>query len=305
MKVLINPQTDRLRSGWRALLFVAILISPRFLFALLSSPDRSSATPVFEVNAAMIASYALLVAWVFGVSWGCLHWLDGERLSSLGLSFFPGWLREIGRGGAMGLAMVGAIVLLQMAGGGTRLTPNPFWWRHGHLDGAGLKTTLVEGALVFLLLLIAATFEELIYRGYAFQTLLRGAPAVVPLLLLSILFGLGHWENPHRTFFSTANTVLAGIWLSLAYLQSRNLWYPIALHLTWNWLLGPIFGLPISGMTLPAHPLLQASSESPLWLTGGSYGSEGGVAATAVLLGAIGWMGRKSMCRRAHEPRNF
>lgn len=209
MKVLINPQTDRLRSGWRALLFVAIFISPRFLFALLSSPDRSSATPVFEVNAAMIASYALLVGWVFVVSWGCLHWLDGERLSSLGLSFFPDWLREIGRGGAMGLAMVGAIVLLQMAGGGTRLAPNPFWWRHGQVDAAGLKTTLVEGSLVFLLLLIAAAFEELIYRGYAFQTLLRGAPAVVPLLLLSILFGLGHWENPHRTFFSTVNTVLA------------------------------------------------------------------------------------------------
>lgn len=50
-------------------------------------------------------------------------------------------------------------------------------------------------------------------------------------------------------------------------------------------------------MTLPAHPLLQASSEPPLWLTGGSYGSEGGAAATAVLLVAIGWLGKKSMSR--------
>jgi hypothetical protein len=137
------------------------------------------------------------------------------------------------------------------------------------------------------LLILAGAFEELVFRGYAFQTLLRGAPAIVPVLLFSIYFGWAHWDNPNRTLFSTANTALAGIWLSIAYLRTRSLWFPTALHFAWNWTMGAFFGIPISGQRIPPHPILVSTSGEPVWLTGGSYGSEGGVAATVVLIIAI------------------
>jgi membrane protease YdiL (CAAX protease family) len=109
-------------------------------------------------------------------------------------------------------------------------------------------------------------------------------PAIVPILLLSVYFAYGHWENPSRTFFSTANTVLAGVWLSLAYLKTRSLWLPTALHFGWNWTMGAVFGLPVSGLLIPQHPLLISTSGAPLWLTGGSYGPEAGAAATIVVI---------------------
>jgi membrane protease YdiL (CAAX protease family) len=167
-----------------------------------------------------------------------------------------------------------------------------------------LRHSLTETGWALALLILAAFFEELLYRGYAFQTLLRGTHPVLPVSLLSVLFGLSHLGNPNSTPFSTANTILAGIWLSLAYLRSGNLWFPAGLHLGWNVVLGPVLGLPVSGRLIPAHPLLLSSSIEPGWLTGGGYGSEGGAAATVVLLVAIfGLADGLDRSRRRHNPR--
>ena len=48
--------------------------------------------------------------------------------------------------------------------------------------------------------------------------------------------------------------------------------------------MGAVFGLPVSGLKFVPHSVLLATSEAPLWLTGGSYGCEGGIAATLVLI---------------------
>ena len=48
--------------------------------------------------------------------------------------------------------------------------------------------------------------------------------------------------------------------------------------------LGWFFGLPISGIKLVSHPLLQGQDLGPNWLTGGSYGIEGGIACTIALI---------------------
>jgi len=47
--------------------------------------------------------------------------------------------------------------------------------------------------------------------------------------------------------------------------------------------MGALFGLPVSGLLIPQHPILVSTTGAPLWLTGGSYGPEGGAAATAVV----------------------
>jgi hypothetical protein len=183
--------------------------------------------------------------------------------------------------------MIAAVVAIQIIGGGTQVKLNPLWWKANGFDWTGASVVLSQSTLALVVLILAGAFEELVYRGYAFQTLLRDLPGFAPILLFSIFFGLAHWNNPNRTFFSTANTVLAGVWLSLAYLRTRSLWFPTALHFTWNWMIGAFFGLPVSGLQIPRQPILVSTSGDPFWLTGGSYGSEGGAAATIVLLVAI------------------
>jgi hypothetical protein len=64
----------------------------------------------------------------------------------------------------------------------------------------------------------------------------------------------------------------AGILLAGAYVVSRRLWLPIGLHFGWNFALGGIFGLAVSGNRVEGW--LQCRLEGPEWLTGGIFGLE-------------------------------
>lgn len=277
----INPQTKLLRSGWRALAFMFVLTLPKFLMFNSNQSAAAQTGSSIEVNLATIFVYAILIGWAVLVSWASLRFLDRMPLRSLGFSLHGGWWREIILGFGISALMIAAIVSLQMISGGTRLKINPELWNNG------FQIVARDALMALALLILAGAFEELIYRGYAFQTLLRGMPAYLPILFLSVFFGLGHLENPNRTLFSTANTVLAGVWLSIAYLKTRSLWFPTALHFGWNWTMGALFGLPVSGLLIPKNPILLSSIAEPIWMTGGSYGPEGGAAATFVLTVSI------------------
>ncbi|QQS45672.1 MAG: CPBP family intramembrane metalloprotease [Acidobacteriota bacterium] len=286
--LFFDHHKKQIRSGWRVLIFSALLIAPQILLAShMAGSDEGGGDAVFEVSFGMIATYGLIIVWAVFVSWICLRFLERMPLSSLGFDLRPGWWREVVRGIVLGAAMVVTVVILQAVGGGTRVAPNAIWWKTDGLDFAGLLPVARDVIAALALLILAGAFEEIIYRGYPFQTLLRGAPVVVPILLFSIIFGFAHWDNPSRTFFSTANTILAGVWLSIAYLKTRRLWFPTALHFTWNWMMGAFFGLPVSGITIPQNPILLSTSHQPLWLTGGSYGAEGGAATSLVLIVSI------------------
>jgi CAAX protease family protein len=133
-------------------------------------------------------------------------------------------------------------------------------------------------------LFVAALAEEAMFRGYPLQTLTRAKLVWLGVLLTSVPFGVAHLTNPNVVPGVTfVNTVLAGLWLAVAYLRTRSLWLPWGVHWAWNWALGWFFGLPISGLKLVSHPLLNATDQGPAWLTGGRYGIEGGVACTIAM----------------------
>jgi len=102
-------------------------------------------------------------------------------------------------------------------------------------------------------------------------------------------------------FVTFANTALAGIWLAAAYLRTRSLWLPLGVHWSWNWALGWFFGLPISGINLVSNPLLQGQDSGPKWLTGGTYGIEGGVACTISLAIVTFFLWRTSLVSATPE----
>jgi membrane protease YdiL (CAAX protease family) len=279
-RLFINPNTSLLRSPWRMLVFITL--SPQFF--LLASADGQEDGAVFEASFSILLLFAIFIAWTLLLSWFCLRFFEHLNLTSLGFALSDGWLRHILTGGGIGALMIISVVGLQIIGGGTRVIPSLVWWEGGAINYDGLQTVAIETLAALVLLILSGSFEELIYRGYPFQTLLRGAPAFVPVSLFALFFGISHLGNPGSTFFSTANTILAGIWLSVAYLKTRSLWFTSSLHVSWNWMMGAFFGLPVSGFRIPRNPLFTSISENPTWLTGGSYGCEGGAAATVVLI---------------------
>lgn len=295
--IFIDPQTKLLRSGWRILIFLFLVLLPFALILLASylssghssSAQRVSGEPEIAVNSSTIITYVVQVAWLLIASGACLKYLEQMRLASLGFGFYRGCWREIWLGLVIAALMMVAVVALQAVGGGTRLMLNPLLWKTADgvrsFDFIGLGMIGRNIGLGLILLALAAAFEELLFRGYPFQTMLRGGiPPVIPIVLLSAFFGIMHLGNPSSTMFSTMNTILAGIWLAVAYLKTRSLWFPTALHLGWNWTMGAFFGIPVSGLKLIRYPIFIAANEAPLWLSGGSYGCEGGVAATIILV---------------------
>lgn len=294
--LFFNPRTKLLRSGWRVLIFCAIALLPRLATLFLSPTNQTGRRAAsFATDWAMVIVYCALILWIGLASWLCLHLLERLPFSALGYSFYSGWWRDVLAGCVIGALMVLLVVTLQIIGGGTQVRVNSLWSQN-------LAPALGSLCLASLLLVVAAAFEEIVFRGYALQTLLRDVPAWLPITLLSLLFGLAHWSNPSRTMFSTINTALAGIWLAVGYLKTRSLWFPTALHFSWNWTMGLFFGLPVSG-TFLRPSLLTATSASPLWLTGGSYGCEGGIAATCVFAVSIILIWRMNWLRIAPEMR--
>jgi CAAX amino terminal protease family. len=94
-----------------------------------------------------------------------------------------------------------------------------------------------------------------------------------------------HVSNPRADALSWINTFIAGIWFTIGYFKTHDLWFPFGLHLMWNWMQGAFFGIEVSGLSsVTSAPLLIENDRGPAWLTGESYGIEAGIACTAALI---------------------
>jgi membrane protease YdiL (CAAX protease family) len=281
MRQIFFNEFGRLRSGWRLLIFILVLVAALFLsatvlrigFYLMSAYGPT--VPYAEYIADIIFRLTLLVA-ALGAGYLCVRWLEGLPWRSLGLTLHRHWLRDLAIGFAIGYASLAVAVGIAAAAGGLRFS----------FAGSAVMTAVVRSlAGTSPLLFVAALAEESLFRGYALQTLSRAHLAWLGLLLTSVPFALVHLSNPNVVPGVTfANTALAGIWLGVAYLRTRSLWFPLGVHWSWNWALGWFFGLPISGINLVSNPLLKGHDLGPAWLTGGTYGIEGGVGCTIALI---------------------
>lgn len=71
--------------------------------------------------------------------------------------------------------------------------------------------------------------------------------------------------------------------LAAAYIYSRNLWFPIAIHFAWNFTQSAIFGANVSGNAL-SKTLITSKIQGAEWFTGGQFGPEGSIQATLFCL---------------------
>jgi membrane protease YdiL (CAAX protease family) len=131
----------------------------------------------------------------------------------------------------------------------------------------------------------AALAEEVVFRGVPLVLLARAMGRGSAVVSISILFALAHITNPNATFLGLGNIGLAGIFLGLAFYAPGGIWTAFGAHLGWNALLACL-DTPVSGVPFEI-PMLDYSAGNPAWLTGGSFGPEGGLAATLALTAAI------------------
>lgn len=284
--VFFNEE-DELRSGWRILIFLLVLfflsLAALNLLAIAgalfpglgdlltgTTTERSAASFVY-VNA--LNRTTLLIA-CLAASWACARKLEGRSLGSIGFKSHARWWRDVLLGLALGATTLGCAVALVLAAGAADFQPQ-----------AGNSVTFAANlGLLLLLFAPAAAWEELLMRGFAFQALLHNLGPRAAIVITSLTFALLHLPNPNSSWLAPINTFVAGVWLGLAYVVTRSLWLATSLHVAWNVTTVFVFGLPVSGIdTLAGLGLLTGQLGDPSWFSGGSYGPEGGLAASVGL----------------------
>ena len=270
--VFWNHDERRLRALWRLVgagVCTAILT---FIFGI----------PFFVVSKAQPAPYVqkLILYAAAAVAIGLsTRYLDRRRLSDTGLYAKRDWWIDLGFGAVLGAALMAVVFVVELGAGWVSVRETCF-------SSDPARSFAAAILLPVLLNLVVGIVEELAFRGYLLLNLAEGFSGrrvgarwalVVAWLFTSGVFGIAHGLLPNATVTSTANIVLAGIWLGLGYVLTGSLAVSIGAHMTWNFFQGYVFGFPVSGARDFSTTFLAIEQGGPAVWTGGAFGPEGGL----------------------------
>jgi membrane protease YdiL (CAAX protease family) len=204
---------------------------------------------------------------------------------------------RIGFGGGLGTALresaIGLVFATAVIAAGDALILATTGFEHRLGNG-------IDFPVLLTLFIPAAIHEEVLFRGYPFQKIARWNRTAAT-IGCSAVFTFLHLPNPGITPLALLNIFLAGVMLSCAYFVFRRLWFPVAVHVWWNILTGPVLGHEVSGFQLPST-LLTEHDPGPAPLTGGRFGFEGSIWTTVVEVLATLVLLRILRNRGAEEP---
>ena len=189
--------------------------------------------------------------------WILMRFVDKEPFIKLGFSL-KGKINDIILGMTLGLLLmaVGYTILILL----------------GEIKFIGFNYDLKNIILLFLLFIAVSIAEETYVRGYVLKNLLQSFNPIISLIISSAIFSLLHLFNPNVNYIALTELFIAGILLGISYVYTKNLWFPIALHLSWNFF-QVMFGFNVSGMD--TYSLIEFEIIENNNINGGDFGFEG------------------------------
>ncbi|MCP4589868.1 MAG: CPBP family intramembrane metalloprotease [bacterium] len=251
---------------WRLAAFAGLVVVA-IVVALIVSGVLRREVPALDHKLVVhiVAAAGVVVAAGF-----CARRFEKRGLAAVGIGFDRPWVRHLAGGLMLGAGLSALLWgALCVAGGATvQANANP----------SGGLGALAVGLLYCMAL---AAFEELVCRGYAFQTLARGNLGVA-VVLSGGLFVSMHYPKPDALApLMMLNFFLCHLLFVVCYLRVRSLWLPIGVHAAWNFSVAFVFGLTPEG-DAPGASLMRTEWPSGIW-TGNAYGVEGGLVTTLLL----------------------
>jgi hypothetical protein len=205
----------------------------------------------------------------------------------LWLKFFekrPFWTLGFERNGAARKLLIGFVVGVAMYAASIGLCAALGYVQFEDGDPAQQGFAALGGVLVMALgWLVQGPGEEVLCRGWLLQLGARYRPWV-GVLVSSLVFTFLHSLNPNLSGLALLNLFLFALFAAFYALYEGGLWGIGALHAAWNWAQGNLFGIAVSGAQPSGGALLNLQTVGPEVITGGAFGSEGGLAVTAVLV---------------------
>lgn len=242
-------------------ILLALVCVVPLLMLLVPAVGKLAADPAWMLPAAM-AKLGLIV----GVY--ALYVMQVEKRTPTELSW-RGAGREWGAGLALGMLLFAMAVGVLGALGVYRISGGNGW---------SVLAVALPG------LLVAALYEELVFRAVVFRLLEESYGSWLALGVSSLAFGLLHLGSPGASLVGAmAIAIEAGLLLGAAFMLTRRLWLCTAIHLGWNAAQGAIFSAAVSGRA--QRGVFQGEFSGPEWLTGGQFGPEASVVSVLVCAG--------------------
>jgi membrane protease YdiL (CAAX protease family) len=256
-----------IRSGWmRVLLYIisfGVIVGAAVLgYIAFMAKSQSHTADLLNFNSGVVILLLLVISLL--LTYGFVRWVDRRSFLSLGLSV-RGRGREAIAGGALAIFIVCASTVL------LKVTDHLRW-----------MDILFDPKALFIAfgsVLLAAFYEELVFRGYILSNLMESFPKWMALTISALLFMLFHWTA--IGFFPLVNHLILGFILGLNFIYTRNLWFSICFHVGWKFFEGPVLGFSADESF---QTLLQTELTGDEKITGGGSGLEGSVILTAVSL---------------------
>ena len=292
------PQCNGPKKGWNYFLIVLIFI-PIMIVSMLSCSLAS--TPAIMVLAMKNPEYIKAFKSGDGVLMGKILQELGSSTSAMVISLLSeivmigivllfcfliwkrkpshvgfvkkGILAEYGLGMLVGFVVFSSAVLLAIVTGSLSLS-------------AGSFTMMIP--LLFLGFMIQGMAEEVLCRGFMMCAIAQRYPLWLAIITNAVVFAALHLANPGMTALAFINLTLYGIFSSLYFARRGNIWGIGAFHSVWNFIQGSLYGLQVSGTNPLPSVFSSTLNENSTMINGGSFGLEGGLAVTIVMvLGSI------------------
>jgi membrane protease YdiL (CAAX protease family) len=135
-------------------------------------------------------------------------------------------LNQILRGSLFGLALAAPLVLLQWSG-----------WFNTQLPATTQYNFADTVLRAFSISLVAGVTEELMCRGILLHALEKVLGSWWAVWLQALLFGALHYARPDVLLVDLIPLACMGVMFGAIYVLTRSLWYTIAMHFFYDWVM--------------------------------------------------------------------
>lgn len=294
MKIFKNVD-NQVRSGWKiGLLLVLFIITTMALsvaFSIVYGMVAVAMHPEFASNQAklmahvqqqfsgignLLGSFLHLIQCISLIFWVIIFWkfLDKGKVREIGLTNVKSSWKDFCAGLLIGAVSFTMVAFILLATKSVEMV-NDF-------GTPKISTSLLVELVVFIFVGIN---EELFCRGYCMTILKQTKKAWVPLIVSAIIFAAMHSMNGGISLLAYINLFLFGIFMGYLFMKTKNIWMCIGYHITWNYFQGDIFGFLVSGNNTDSIYKIKVLSSNII--NGGSFGPEGGLVVTTLLIISI------------------
>lgn len=270
MKVFKNEEGE-VRSGWKILILFLVEYILLFIMAnIIGSLVVISGSMRENIYIILMFSQEIVLILTPILSWKVLFKND---LSLIGLKVLnKKEIKNLILGLVMGIiAITLAFILILLS-------------KSGVLVNSLLEPRFSLSLFLYLILFILVGFaEELLSRGYIIGAMeASNNNKWFAIMVSAVIFSLMHYGNNGFSLIPFLNIFLVGILFGVMYVKTKSIWLSTGFHITWNFFQGCIYGMPVSGITTPK--LYEMTFVGNSILNGGTFGPEGGLIVTMVII---------------------